>query len=443
MLRILVTEDDDELRLSLVLVLRRAGHEVLEASSAAAARKHLAAVDLLLTDLRLPDDLGTTLLMDAKRQSPRMQIIVMTGHATIDSAIEATRNGARDYLLKPFDMDVLLRHVGEVDRLFGLQKTTMSAHRGLVGSSGAMKRVFALIDVAAANNSPVLIEGETGTGKELVAQAIHERSPRRDQPLVAVNLAALPGDLVDSELFGYERGAFTHATNRRQGRFALAGTGTLFLDEVNSLPLAVQPKLLRALETREIWPVGAERPLFFKARIIAASNQSLATLVEQGAFRADLFYRLDVMRINVPPLREHPEDIPIIVRALLDRSDIAPTSQAPIEIASDAVDWLVQQAWPGNVRELKNLLERTLLQSPALERKPMRLERQDFVAQPRETTTLPFKEAQSAAADAWSRAAIMAALQQAGGNRTQAAKILQMNRTALLKLLKKLDIRDG
>lgn len=443
MLRILVTEDDDELRLSLVLVLRRAGHEVLEANSAAAARKLLNAVDLLLTDLRLPDDLGTTLLIEAKRQNPRMQIIVMTGHATIDSAIEATRNGARDYLLKPFEMDLLLRHVGEVDRLLGLQRNSASHHGGLVGSSAAMKRVFALIDGAAANNSPVLIEGETGTGKELVARAIHDRSTRRDQPFLAVNLSALPGELVDSELFGYERGAFTNATNRRQGRFVLAGTGTLFLDEINSLPLAVQPKLLRALETREIWPVGAERPLFFKARIIAAGNQPLATLVERGAFRADLLYRLDVLRINLPPLREHPEDIPLLVRTLLDRSDFASSSQAPIEITSDALEWLGQQLWPGNVRELKNLLERTLYQSPALERKPMRLEREDFVVHPREVTTaLPFKEAQSAATEAWSRAAILAALQQAGGNRTQAAKILQMNRTALLKLLKKLEIKD-
>lgn len=443
MLRILVTEDDDELRLSLVLVLRRAGHDVLEANNAAAARKLLPAVDLLLTDLRLPDDLGTTLLLDAKRQSPRMQIIVMTGYATIDSAIEATRNGARDYLLKPFEMDLLLRHVGDVDRLLGLQRNSASVHGGLVGTSAAMKQVLTRIDVAATNNSTVLIEGETGTGKERVAQAIHERSGRRDQQLVAVNLAALPNELVDSELFGHERGAFTHATSRRQGRFVLAGTGTIFLDEINSLPLAVQPKLLRALETREIWPVGAERPMFFKARIIAASNQPLSMLVEQGGFRADLFYRLDIVRINVPPLREHPEDIPLLVRVLLDRSDVAPRGQAPIEIASDAVDWLVQQPWPGNVRELKNLLERTLLQSPALQRKPPRLERQDFVTEPRETTTtLPFKEAQSAAAEAWSRAAVMAALQQAGGNRTQAAKILQMNRTALLKLLKKLDIGD-
>lgn len=441
MLRILITEDDDELRLSLMLVLRRAGHEVLEAPNAAAARKQLESVDLLLTDLRLPDDLGTTLLVDAKRQNPRMQIIVMTGHGTIDSAIEATRHGARDYLLKPFEMDVLLRQVADVDALLGQQRTSASDRSGLVGSSAAMKRINGLIDAAATNQSPVLIEGETGTGKELVAQAIHERSGRRDEPLVAVNLAALPAELVDSELFGYERGAFTHATNRRQGRFALAGTGTLFLDEINSLPLALQPKLLRALETREIWPMGAERPLFFKARVIAASNHSLATLVEQGSFRADLFYRLDLLRINVPPLRERTEDIPLIVRALLDRSALAPNS-GPIEITPEAIDWLGKQVWPGNVRELKNLLERTLLQSAALDRKPPRLERLDFVTQRGEVAALPFKEAQIAATDAWTRAAILSALQQAGGNRTQAAKILQMNRTALLKLLKKLDIQD-
>lgn len=442
MLRILIVEDDEALRDSLVLLLRQAGHDVSAAGSAAAARPLLGKVDLLLTDLRLPDDLGTTLLLDALKVNPRLQVIVMTGYATVESAIAATRNGARDYLLKPFELDVLKRQVAEVDKLYALHHYAASQTGGLVASCASMQRVVATIEAAAAASAPVLIEGETGTGKELVARAIHQCSSRREQPLIAVNLAALPGELVDSELFGYERGAFTSAVGRRQGRFALAGKGTLFLDELNSLPPEVQPKLLRALESREIWPVGAERPVPVQARIIAASNQRLAELVEQGRFRADLFYRLDVLRIDLPPLRERRTDIPLLVRDLLDRCDIARSSRAPIEIAPDALDWIAAQPWPGNVRELKNLLDRALLQSPALQRRPPRLERQDLAPEPSAQAALPFKDAQSAATDSWRRSAILAALQKVDGNRAQAAKLLKMNRTALFKLMKKLAIHD-
>lgn len=442
MLRILIVEDDEALRDSLVLLLRQAGHDVSDAGSAAVARPLLGAVDLLLTDLRLPDDLGTTLLVDALKMNPRLQVIVMTGYATVESAIAATRNGARDYLLKPFEMDVLKRQVAEVDKLCARQHDGASWPTGLVAASAPLQQVLATIEVAAETSAPVLIEGETGTGKDVVARTIHQRSSRREHPLIAINLAALPRELVDSELFGYERGAFTSAVNRRQGRFALAGNGTLFLDELNSLPLEVQPKLLRALETREIWPVGAERPLPIQARIIAASNQPLAELVGQGRFRADLYYRINVLHIHIPPLRERPVDIPFIVRSVLDGSDIPRSSLAPIEIAPDALDWLVAHSWPGNVRALKNLLARALLQSPALLRKPPRIERQDLAPRETQPAPLPFKEAQSAATDSWSRSAIVAALQKADGNRAQAAKLLQMNRTALFKLMKKLDIRD-
>lgn len=440
MLRILIVEDDDELRESLVLALIRVGHLVSEAGSAKAARPLLADVDLLLTDLRLPDDLGTTLLVEAQRVNPQIQIILMTGYGTVESAIAATRNGARDYLLKPFDMDVLKRQVDEVDKLLGLRKDVASAGDGLIGVSLKMRRVFAAIDVAAATSAPVLIEGETGTGKELAARAIHQRSIRRKEPLICVNLAALPMELVDSELFGHERGSFTSAQQKRQGRFSLAGSGTLFLDEINSMPLELQPKLLRALETREIWPVGAEQPQRMNAQIIAASNEPLATLVDQGRFRADLFYRLDVLRVDMPPLRERQEDIPLIARVLIDQREAARSVKVPIEISASAMNFLQTQPWPGNVRELKNLIERTLLRSAALTRKPPRLELQDFEQIPEEQPVLPFKEAQSAATDAWTRTAIVNALRQANGNRAQAAKLLQMNRTALFKLMRKLDI---
>jgi len=464
MLRILIVEDDDDLRESLVLSLRRLGHEVDEATSLAAARRHLPRVDLLLTDLRLPDGEGTTLMQEGRRENPRLQVIVMTGYATVESAITATRSGARDYLLKPFAMEALRSHVIAIDALFSGQAQTARAPGGLVAQSPAMRRVLSAIEVAAASYAPVLIEGETGTGKELVACAIHQRSSRADQPLVAVNLAALPSELVDSELFGHERGAFTGAQQRRLGRFSMAARGTLLLDEINSLPLELQPKLLRAIEAREVWPVGAERPMPVQARIIAASNQILAKQVDEGRFRADLFYRLNVLRINVPPLRERVEDLPLLVRALLDQlvaglpgspaaaADVArpalaevPSSVRPpaIEISSEALGFLRQQRWPGNVRELRNLLERALLQSAVCQRVPARLELADLdqlaVATP---SSLPFKAAQAAASEAWSRSAILDALREAGGNRAQAAKRLQMNRSALFKLMKKLGLRD-
>lgn len=442
MLRVLVVEDDDELRESLVLVLRRAGHQVLEANSVAAARPLLANLQLLLTDLRLPDDLGTNLQLEAQRVSPQVQTLVMTGHATIESAIAATRHGARDYLQKPFEIDVLKQQVAEIDTLHALRQQAACSRTGLLGSSAAMQRVFAMIEMAAASSAPVLIEGETGTGKELAARAIHQHSARCDKPMIAVNLAALPTELVDSELFGHERGAFTSAQHRRQGRFALAEGGTLFLDELNSMPLELQPKLLRALETGEIWPVGADRPQAIHVRVIAASNQPLAQLVAQGRVRGDLYYRLNVLPVQMPPLRERVEDIPLLVRSLLDRHDPSATVPSPVEVTADALRWLCAQPWPGNVRELKNLLERALLQSSALQRQPPRLMRSDLDHSPQPLAALPFKEAQSAASDSWTRATITTALQQAGGNRAQAAKQLQMNRTALFKLMKKLNIHD-
>ena len=449
MLRILIVEDDADLRHSLSLTLRRGGHQVQEAESAAKARPLLSRVDLLLTDLRLPDGEGTALLVDGLRANPRLQSIVMTGYGTIESAIRATRSGARDYLLKPFEMDVLKRQVAEVDTFLGAQEEAARAqaqgHGGLLGRCAAMQRVFLAIDAAAASSAPVLVEGETGTGKELVAMAIHQRSARRQQPFVPVNLAALPAELLESELFGHERGAFTGASARRAGRFALASGGTLLLDEINSLPLALQPKLLRVLETRELWPVGATRSQRADVRVLAASNEPLAALVEQGRFRADLYYRLNVLRIELPPLRERPEDVPLIARALLDREDMPrPAPGTPVELSSEALAWLSRQRWPGNVRELKNLLERTLLQAPVLSRIPPRLERADLdgVARAGEVAAAPFKDARSAATDEWRRSVIVAALRQAGGNRAQAAKILQMNRSALFKLLKRLAIEE-
>ena len=273
MLRILIVEDDADLRHSLSLTLRRGGHQVQEAESAAKARPLLSRVDLLLTDLRLPDGEGTALLVDGLRANPRLQSIVMTGYGTIESAIRATRSGARDYLLKPFEMDVLKRQVAEVDTFLGAQEEAARAqaqgHGGLLGRCAAMQRVFLAIDAAAASSAPVLVEGETGTGKELVAMAIHQRSARRQQPFVPVNLAALPQALLESELFGHERGAFTGATGRRSGRIEQAGGGTLFLDELGDLEPALQTKLLRVMQERTYERVGSSEPLQSRARVVA------------------------------------------------------------------------------------------------------------------------------------------------------------------------------
>jgi DNA-binding NtrC family response regulator len=361
----------------------------------------------------------------------------MTGGGSIEQAVEAIRLGARTYLQKPFSSETLLRHLAEIEQVRGLRQG-ISGRGGLVGSSAGMRRAYQAIDVAAASDLPVLVRGETGTGKELAAQAIHRLSRRCPRPFVALNCAAIPKDLAESELFGHEAGSFTGAQTRRDGRFQLAEGGTLFLDEINSLAVDLQPKLLRALETGEVWPVGASRAVPVDVRIVAAANSDLRGLVGQGRFREDLFYRLAVLEVVMPPLRERAEDVPAIATLVLERD---PQLGNRTSLSADAMAVLISHRWQGNVRELVNTVRRAAAIASVTQQDRAQIligpEHLDL-GQPVES--LPFKEAQDRAAEEWTRRTVLAALSRSSGSVAEAAKLLQMDRTALYKIIRRLGI---
>lgn len=369
--RILVVEDERAQRDPLARYLTRCGYAVDAVPSGEEAEAALAGTRyaLLMTDLRLPGIDGLELIRRACARHDDLSVLLMTAYASVESAIEALRIGAHDYLLKPLILDDVGRKVANllhqrelVSENARLRRALHAQQRGveLVAESPAMKSVTQWIDRAAATRSNVLITGETGTGKEVVARAIHRRGSDGDQPFVAINVASIPAGMIDSELFGYERGAFTGATRPREGLLRSAGTGTVFLDEIAELPLEVQATLLRVLETGEVKPLGSDTTVPFDARIIAATHRDLEELVETRKFREDLYYRMNVLRVLIPPLRERPEDIPPLVRHLLSRH--AKTAQgAGPNVTDAALRALCNHAWPGNVRELSNVLERAMM----------------------------------------------------------------------------------
>ena len=360
----------------------------------------------------------------------------MTGYASVPQAVEAMRLGARIYLPKPFDISLLVRLLSEIETLRGLREG-VCGRGSLVGSSLAMRRVYKQIDVAAASELTVLIRGETGCGKELAARAIHRLSLRRSRPFIAINCAAIPRELAESELFGHEAGAFTGATGRRSGCFANAADGVLLLDEINSLPMELQPKLLRVMEEGEFQPVGAAKPQRLAARVFAASNADLTALVAAGRFRQDLFYRLQVLEVILPPLRERPEDIPSIAAAILERE---PPGGRPCHLGLDAFAELLARPWPGNVRELANCLRRAAAVAAEEQPEGSVAIRPEHLASEGRIPELPFKEAQERACDEWSRRTVTAALASTGGNMSEAATRLRIDRSALYKLVKRLGI---
>jgi len=439
-MKVLIIDDDADLCYSLGLALEDAGHEVIQANDLATGLKLAATADAVVTDVMLPeaDDAGIQIVRDIRKRLPTTEVLVMTGHGSIPQAVEAIRLGARTYLQKPFPTETLLRLLGEIEQVRGLREG-ISGRGGLVGSSVAMRKAYTAIDVAAASDLPVLIRGDTGTGKELAAQAIHQISKRRNRPFIAVNCAAIPKELAESELFGHEAGAFTGANAKREGRFMLAGNGTIFLDEVNSLPPEIQPKLLRTLETGEVWPVGGREPLRCQARVLSAANADLQTLITQGRFREDLFYRLNVLVISLPSLRIRVEDIPAIATTILER-DQQHGERATLH--TDAIAALLSYAWPGNVRELVNVIRRAAAvaamdaaEGTAFE---IRFEHLDL---PGALPTIPFKQAQEQATDEWTKRMILAALTRTKGNVPEAARILQMDRTAIYRTMKRLGLK--
>jgi DNA-binding NtrC family response regulator len=439
---ILLVDDEESQRRVLAGFLRKAGFEVLQASNAAdaarLAERHT--LDLVITDLRMPDRDGLELLGDLHRLNPGLPAILMTAFGTIQTAVDAMKRGAADYLTKPIDLDQLDALITRVLERRALLSENAELRRqveekyhleGLATANAEMQAAISVAARAAATTVTVLIRGESGTGKELLARAVHHASPRRKGPFVAVNLAALPETLVESELFGHERGAFTGADRERRGRFELAEGGTLLLDEIGDLPRSTQVKLLRVLQERAFERLGGSRSLPTNVRIIAATNRDLDAMVRDGTFREDLFYRLNVVAITLPPLRERREDIPAIVEQFLAR--FATPGSPRASISREAMDALIKYRYPGNVRELENIVQRAvaLARSPIISTSDL----PDYVLGLHQETagdgSLPDQVARL------ERRLIERALAETGGVQTQAARLLGISERHLRYKLRK------
>jgi two-component system, NtrC family, response regulator AtoC len=441
--RILILDDDDFLRELLKERLEEAGHDVMAAASIAEARAHIARVhpDFALLDIQLPDGEGTEILAELMRDSDSV-VVMMTAHATVRYAVEALRLGARDFLEKPFSFDRLDATVNGMLELTRLRREVRALREqqrhgsSVVGESRAMREVMALVErVAPAGNTTVLIEGETGTGKGVIAQALHRLSPRADRPFVNVTCSALAESVMESELFGHEKGAFTDARTTKQGLVELADGGTLFLDEIGEVSAAVQGKLLRFIEEKRFRRVGGTRDLAVDARVVAATNRDLAVEVEAGRFRSDLFYRLRVIPIDIPPLRERDGDIALLTKTFV--AEFAREFGKPIRrVSPEALEALALYPWPGNVRELRNLLERSVLLADGpeltLEMLPSEIRRPRAASVPTVALGpdgLDLEELE--------RSLLDAALRRAGGNRSEAGRLLGLSRHQIRTRLQK------
>jgi DNA-binding NtrC family response regulator len=369
--RVLVIDDDPALRRSLERVLTQNNYEVVGAATAEDARNILdvQTFPVVLLDMVLPDAEGLELQREIKATQAETEILVVTAHGSIESAVEAMRWGAFDYLTKPFHTEELLTRLNKAEERIALERenralrqqlSQQTVDRILVGNSAAMQRVKKLVDQVAPSSAPVIIEGETGTGKELVAEAIHKASNRASKPLIKLNCAALPETLLEAELFGHERGAFTGAVSRKPGRFDLANGGTLFLDEIVDIPLSTQVKLLRVLQDGKYERLGGRETLHSDVRLIAATNRNLEEAVQEGKFREDLYYRLHVINIQLPPLRERRDEIPVLARHFLKLYD-ARNHKHIVDVSPAAMNCLLAYTWPGNVRELENIIERAVV----------------------------------------------------------------------------------
>ncbi len=449
---IIFAEDDASLRRVAEYNLSRAGYEVSLAADGADAwelcREHNP--DLVITDLAMPKLDGFELLTRVRRQFPDTEVIIITAHGTVDRAVEAMKAGAFDFITKPFEFDVLRLTAERALERRSLRQENVRLHGELadryrpdnmVGVSAAMRHVFEMVARVAPSDSNVLILGESGTGKELVARAIHHASRRRKEPFVAVNCGALPRDLVESELFGVQRGAFTGADADRPGRFERASGGTLFLDEITELPSDVQVKLLRALQDRQIERLGATMPVDVDVRFICATNADIDQLIREGRFRQDLYYRINVVTIQVPPLREHPEDIEPLVHHFLVRLNAADVNLNP-----DVLDRLRSYHWPGNVRELENAIERALVLRKQSDRITLSDLPANITAAPRNdrSHTGPSLHLPDGGIDFYGleKSLILQALRNADGNQSKAARLLGMTRQTLLYRMRKFGIES-
>ncbi len=457
---ILLVEDEVALRQAIAEQLGDRGYRVEQVDSGETALARLAdfAFDIIITDLRLPGLDGSAVLDAAVERYPDIVAIVVTGFGTVKDAVEAIKRGAWDFVSKPFQIDELLhaldsaleqRRLKSENAYLRAQLEERYRFEGLIGKSPAMKKLFQLLETVAPTNSTILITGETGTGKEVVARAIHHNSVRRSHRFVALNCSAIPETLLEAELFGHVRGAFTGAVGNRQGRFEQAHKGTLFLDEVGTMSVALQTKLLRALQEREFERIGDSHTIKVDVRVIAATNSDLGRMVAAGQFREDLYYRLNVIPVHLPPLRERKDDIPLLVQHFLDRFQrdrdrAAKGSERSITVSQEAMRRLMAYAWPGNVRQLENALERAVAFSGGRSQIDVGDLATDIqqAEEPVAAATVALPD-EGLELDRYlsniERDLIQRSLARTRGNKGAAAKLLGLKRTTLVEKLKRLD----
>ncbi len=458
--RAIVIEDEDANRESISRALSKIGWVVEAFAEAAPALEHLRShpdVCLVVTDLMMPGMDGFEVLARSREIDPDVGILMITGHGSVESAVEAMKRGADDYLQKPVDLFELRKRATAIveKRLLTRRVDELESRLGekfgkIIGRSKAMEALFRQMELVAPTRSNVLIIGESGTGKELVANALHDNSPRREMRFLPINCAAIPSEILESELFGHEKGSFTGAVGRKVGKFELADKGTLFLDEIGELPLEMQVKLLRVLEQREFMRVGGTETIRVDIRLIAATNADLAAAVDQGKFRQDLYYRLKVVTLRIPPLRERREDIPLLAGHFL-RTFAKENGREAMRFSTEAMRALSAAPWDGNVRELRNLVESLVVLTPSdeigLEHLPDEY-RAGGVRADEGATAPPLSEGLPAGErpltmDEIERRAILSALERSGGNRTQAAEALGIGLRTLQRKLKEYGVAGG
>lgn len=430
-MKILIIEDEEKHRRVLGLHLASHGYEVKAAGTAEEGLKNAADADLVLTDLKLPGMDGLEMMEQLRAQNSIAPVIVMSAFGTVEVAVEAMKKGAVDFLPKPFSLDhltVVVEKALEVRKLRDENRELREAlgkryqFENIIGRSAAMQDIFATIDRIAPTRATVLLCGESGVGKDMIARAIHHHSPRKDKPFVKINCTAIPENLMESELFGYEKGAFTGANISKPGKFEQANTGTVFLDEIGDVPPSVQVKLLRVLQEREFERLGSNKTIHTDVRVVAATNVDLRAALEQGTFREDLYYRLNVVPLNIPPLRERKEDIPYLADYFARKFGG--------ELSEGAIERLMSYHWPGNVRELENVIERSILLAPQprIDAEDVRI---DAVQRSRVVSDGDHFLPEGMTLDEYEQYVIREALKRANGNKSQAARLLGLTRNAL------------
>ncbi len=452
---ILVADDEQNIRRVLSAMLQKEGHEVVTARDGeeAIARLSKGNIHVVVTDLKMPKADGLQVLQYVQRNLPQVPVIIITAHGTVDNAVHALKSGAFDYITKPFEKTDLINIIAKAVKTENLARQdfppppTEPGRYRIIGQTQKMTAVYDIIEKVAGTPSTVLITGESGTGKELIAAALHHNSSRKKRPFIKINCAAIPRELMESELFGYERGAFTGAVGSKPGRFELADTGTLFLDEIAEVPIDMQVKMLRAIQEAEFERVGGVQTLKVDVRLVVATNRDLTKEVEAGNFREDLFYRLNVVPIHLPPLRDRKEDIPLLVHHFIDKFN-SKLDRSVKEVSKDALNLVVNYRWPGNIRELENMVERGILfaDGPTINVTdlPAELVERSNLAPSAATIDedTSMKDIVKQATAELEKDLIVKALKETNGNVTRAAKWLKISRKSLQNKMKEFGLRE-